>query len=253
MKKISLALAAALISSAAVKADDNFSGFRGSLAGSWNVATTTDNALYTISGSSLIVATAAATGAVNLVYTPTFSQGFAAGRLNLGYTKVMANNMLVGANIFGNYSAESIAGQTAVVAPATASAVALATGETLAGGMGVGADLNLGMVVMPKLAIRLLGGVDYSKFNLTVVTGGANVTAAGTASDWNLGASAGLALDFAATDRLLISVGGRYNFMPSTITITTANNTAILKADRTFARASSYNLFAEIGFRITQN
>ena len=165
----------------------------------------------------------------------------------------MANNMLVGANIFGNYSAESIAGQTAAVTPATASAVALATGETLAGGMGVGADLNLGMVVMPKLAIRLLGGVDYSKFNLTVVTGGANVTAAGTASDWNLGASAGLALDFAATDRLLISVGGRYNFMPSTITITTANNTAILNADRTFARASSYNLFAEIGFRITQN
>lgn len=253
MKKISLAVAAALLSSAAVQASgtDNFTGFHGSLAGSWAGVKTTDT-----DGKSWTFKDKASTedtkGTKAVIDNSLFSaDGSFAGRLNVGYTKVMANNILVGANVFGAYNMEKITGVKN--APDVDMTKKLSEGEVLAGGMGAGLSLNLGMVVMPKLAIRLIGDVSYDNYKLTVATGSNGFVKAGDASVWALGFAGGAALDFAATDRLLISVGGKYSFAPSDIKFATADNKDIISSDRSFKREGSWNLFAEIGFRITQN
>lgn len=234
MKKISLAvIAAALSMTSAVKADDNFSGFRASLLGDYGFVKTTDEANK--------VKVAGKDDANRVID----SSGFGKIGLDLGYTKVMANNMLVGASVLGFMDMSKI--ERASDVKAEDEVKNLAVDQKIEGGMGFGANLSLGMVFSPKIAGRLIGEVTYAKSTLTGLPAKDK-----TAYEWTLGAGAGAAIDFAATDRIILSVGGKYNFMPSELKYTKETNKDLANEVK-FKRETSWNIFVEAGFRITQN
>ncbi len=244
MKKISLAvIAAALSMTSAVKADDNFSGFRGSLLGDWGFVTVTD------AGGVTPASAAGVTPVVAAVDRVVDNNGLGKIGVNLGYTKVMANNMLVGAGVIGFMDMFKIEGKPDDAAKPENNKAQLKDGVKLDSGFGGGLNLSLGMVFSPKIAGRVIGEVTYAKQNLTPKASGT------VASEWVMGAAAGAAIDFAATDRFILTVGGKYNFLPTEVKWTAANNkdNKDLVDGTTFTDSKSWNIFAEVGFRITQN
>lgn len=247
MKKISLAvIAAALSMTSAVKADDNFSGFRGSLLGDWGFVTVTD------AGGVTPASAAGVTPVVAAVDRVVDNNGFGKIGVNLGYTKVMANNMLVGAGVIGFMDMFKIEGKADDAAKPENNKAQLKEGTKLDSGFGGGLNLSLGMVFSPKIAGRVIGEVTYAKQNYTFKDAAAKDV---TASEWIMGAAAGAAIDFAATDRIILTVGGKYNFLPTEVKFTKENGEKNkgLTADTTFTDSKSWNIFAEVSFRITQN
>jgi len=275
MKKISLAIISAAIFATPSFAESNFDGFRATVGGSalWNAGTPILTTSFKGKAPVLAIGATADPKAATIdttkpVVVALNSFGFSRGYLDLGYSKVMSSNLLLGASAFGGYDflkIDNTVGTAPVAGTPAGTSVAgtqLSADQSLAAGMFFGLKGNIGMVVTPKIAIKLIAEGTYGSYTLGFKD---DADAAKTSSFWALGGSAGLGLDFAVTDKIIIGVGARYKFAPTTFTSAVADNKDLFASstkifvdstkDQTQTLSGGYPLefFVEAAFRITQN
>jgi hypothetical protein len=267
MKKISLAIIAASLFAVPTNAESNFDGFRATIGGSyaWNFASSSLTSPFKNTKIDAVAAsgtTAAVIGQTNEapVVTP-LPNAFGKAWLDVGYAKVMSSNLLAGISAvvgWDNLTIDDKSG-TAVAEtkdsagnPTPSKPTQLATDQKFTGGLLGGLKVQAGFVVTPKIAIKLIGEGTYEKFTWAFKD---TAKTDQTATVWAMGAAVGGAVDFAATDRIIISLGAKYKFAPTDITfVAKDNDKALGTTDAKFTfNNSGIEIFAELGFRITQN
>jgi opacity protein-like surface antigen len=246
------------------KSSNNFDGMRATLGGSY-VMTFSDAAVLSPPKLALeLSGVPSLPSGIDSVQS-TLDNGMGKIALDFGYTKVIQNNILLGVSAFGGYdmyeainkdSKFSFTKDGKVVANkdaenkllnTAASAFGIVAGPDWFGGL----KLSAGMVVTPNIAIKLIGEVSYARVKVTSKEQGDAYS-----SGWNFGGAVGAGVDFAATDRIIIGVGAKYK-IPTDITLNKATDKDGTTTDITEMKftttGNTVELFAELGFRITQN
>ncbi len=186
----------------------------------------------------------------NADYTATLPSAFSKFYLDFGYTKVIEKQFLLGASILGGY--DNYAGNSG--SKFTPDLPAEVTKVTFGPDWFMGGKLNVGVLLGEKVALKLIGEVNYSRYNLSATE---NDTPKNTLG-WNFGSAIGAGVDFAVTDRVIVGLGAKWKMAPTTVTlnqisVNNASAVTLTPNQNVTYSGNNFEIFAEIGYRLSQN
>ena len=178
--------------------------------------------------------------------TATLPNAFSKFYADLGYSKVIENHILLGGSVFGGY--DNYGANASSTWTPTLSATDLSFGIDWF----VGGKVNVGVLLGEKVAFKLIGELNYSRYNLQYTS-----STQQNRLGWNAAGALGAGLDFAVTDRVIVGIGGKWIFSPTvTLNQTSTGNGSITTATNNVTgkySGNNFEVFGEIGFRLSQN